>query len=161
MEARHPAGSGVRGGAMSPKSERILVRGVNWLGDAVMTTPALLRLREARPDAHITMLTRDKLADLWLHHPAVDALLACSRRDTLWSVVKKMRAGNFQIGLALPNSHRSALELWLARISHRIGYSRPWRNCFLTTRVPPRPDAVTMRKRPLAEIQELIAGPAP
>ena len=145
----------------NPKSERILVRGVNWLGDAVMTTPALLRLREARPDAHITMLTRDKLADLWLHHPAVDAVLACSTRDTLWSVAKKMRAGNFQIGLALPNSHRSALELWLARISHRIGYSRPWRNCFLTTRVLPRPDAVTMRKRPLAEIQELIAGPAP
>jgi len=26
---------------------RILVRGVNWLGDAVMTTPALQRLREA------------------------------------------------------------------------------------------------------------------
>jgi len=29
--------------------ENILVRGVNWLGDAVMTTPALLRLRRAGP----------------------------------------------------------------------------------------------------------------
>ena len=36
---------------------RILVRGVNWLGDAVMTTPALLRLREKFPDDHITLLT--------------------------------------------------------------------------------------------------------
>ena len=36
--------------------ERILVRGVNWLGDAVMTMPALCRLREALPDAHIAIL---------------------------------------------------------------------------------------------------------
>ena len=47
----------------------ILVRGTNWLGDAVMTTPALLRLREKFPDAHITLLTPEKLRDLWLHHP--------------------------------------------------------------------------------------------
>ena len=33
--------------------DRILVRGVNWLGDAVMTTPALQRLRQALPGAHI------------------------------------------------------------------------------------------------------------
>jgi len=33
------------------RPHRILVRGVNWLGDAVMATPALLRLREANPDA--------------------------------------------------------------------------------------------------------------
>ena len=40
---------------------RILVRGTNWLGDAVMTTPALLRLREKFPDAHIALLTPEKL----------------------------------------------------------------------------------------------------
>ena len=39
-----------------PTPRRILVRGVNWLGDAVMTTPALMRLREANPVAHITLL---------------------------------------------------------------------------------------------------------
>ncbi|MEI7807604.1 MAG: hypothetical protein WCJ07_03860, partial [Verrucomicrobiota bacterium] len=49
----------------------ILVRGVNWLGDAVMTTPALLRLREIYPDARITLLCPEKLSELWLHHPAV------------------------------------------------------------------------------------------
>jgi len=54
--------------------ENILVRGVNWLGDAVMTTPALLRLREAYPQARITLLTIDKLALLWHGHPAVDAV---------------------------------------------------------------------------------------
>ena len=36
---------------------------MNWLGDAVMTTPALLRLREKFPDAHIALLTPEKLRD--------------------------------------------------------------------------------------------------
>ena len=54
---------------------RILVRSVNWLGDAVMTTPALQRLSERFPVAHITLLTHEKLADLWLHHPSIDAVM--------------------------------------------------------------------------------------
>ena len=40
---------------------RLLVRGVNWLGDAVMATPSLLRLREKFPEAHIALLGPDKL----------------------------------------------------------------------------------------------------
>ena len=62
----------------APAARRLLVRGVNWLGDAVMTTPALQRLREALPEAHITLLTHEKLADLWQHHPSLDAVLTFS-----------------------------------------------------------------------------------
>ena len=40
-----------------PAPRRLLIRGVNWLGDAVMTTPALLRLRELFPQTHIALLT--------------------------------------------------------------------------------------------------------
>src|SRR5687768_3541764 len=103
-----------------------------------MTTPALLRLREARPAAHITLLTHEKLAELWTNHPAVDAVLTFSKRGGLGSVARKLRAGNFNIGLVLPNSHRSALELWFAGIPRRIGCARPWRNWLLTERVPPQ-----------------------
>ena len=42
------------------RPRRILVRGVNWLGDAVMSAPALQRLRERFPDAHITLLCPEK-----------------------------------------------------------------------------------------------------
>ena len=48
--------------------QRILVRGVNWLGDAVMTTPALDRLREARPKAQITLLSDAKLEVFKTYH---------------------------------------------------------------------------------------------
>ena len=57
-------------GGLHPR--RILVRGTNWLGDAVMTTPALMRLRERFPEAHITLLTLEKLGDLWINHPAIN-----------------------------------------------------------------------------------------
>jgi len=135
---------------------RILVRGVNWLGDAVMTTPALLRLREHFPNAHIVLLTPEKLKELWRHHPAIDEIVSFASGENLFSVSAKLRSGNFDAALVLPNSPRSALEVRLAGIPRRIGYARPWRNWFLTQAVAPRADAVKMRKRSAAEIKRLI-----
>jgi heptosyltransferase-2 len=142
-------------------SQRILVRGVNWLGDAVMSTPALQRLREARPGARITLLTHAKLADIWRTHPAIDTVETFSENESAWSIGRRLRAGKFDVGLVLPNSPRSAFELWLARIPERIGYARPWRNIFFTRAVAPRPGAVKMHKRSAAEVEQLIRINAP
>jgi len=144
-----------------PSVCRILVRGVNWLGDAVMSTPALLRLRERFPEAHITLLTPEKLRDLWLHHSAINEKISFPAGESLLSVSRKLRAGNFDLALVLPNSPRSALEVWFARIPQRIGYARPWRSCFLTRTVPPRAGAVEMHKRSVNEIKTLIAQAHP
>ena len=177
---------------------RILVRGVNWLGDAVMTLPALERLREKFPEAHITLLTPGKLADLWHNHPALDAIVplglgespfAVARRlcapdptdpdaarppqvrsqsnfiargygalNTLWEAAAGVVSNRFDLALVLPNSPRSALEVWLARVPHRVGYTGRGRNWMLTQRVARRAGAVEMRKRSVAEVRQLIAG---
>src|SRR6266404_9650179 len=137
---------------------RILVRGVNWLGDAVMTTPALQRLRERFPRAHITLLTPVNLAELWLHHPSLNATVTFAAGSSAWSVARRLAGEQFDLALVLPNSPRSALEVWLARIPQRFGYARPWRNWFLTERVPVRPGHISMRKRSRREIDQLIAG---
>ena len=50
-----------------------------------MTTPALLRLREKFPDAHIALLTPEKLRDLWLHHPAVDETISFAPDESVFS----------------------------------------------------------------------------
>jgi heptosyltransferase II len=140
----------------TPAFRRILVRGVNWLGDAVMTTPALLRLRDALPEAHITLLTHQKLADLWQHHPSLNATITFSAGESPWSVARRLRAENFQTALVLPNSPRSALEVWLARIPQRIGYARRWRNCLLTQAMAPRPGQRRTPKRSVSEIHRLV-----
>jgi heptosyltransferase II len=136
--------------------KRLLIRGTNWLGDAVMTTPALMRLREKYPGAHIALLTPEKLETLWMGHPAVDEVISFSSRQGVLAVAGKLRAGRFDAALVLPNSPRSAMEVFLARVPERIGYARPWRNFFLTRAVAPRPDAVKMRKRTVREIKALI-----
>jgi heptosyltransferase II len=139
---------------------RLLVRGVNWLGDAVMTTPALQRLRAHWPEAHITLLTQQGLADLWLHHPSLNAVLGFEPGETLWSIARRLRAEHFDAALVLPNSPRSAIEAWLAGIPYRIGYARPWRGWFLTQQVVPRPDRAPMHKRSEREVRSLAFGRA-
>ncbi len=162
-----------------PPAPRILVRGTNWLGDAVMTTPALLRLREKFPDAHITLLTPEKLRELWTNHPAVNETISFAAGENIFAFAKKLRrwgespsspdsnqhSGStesrpttFDLALVLPNSPRSAIETWLAGIPQRIGYARPWRNFFLTQTVAPRAGSVKMRKLSVAEIRQLVAA---
>jgi heptosyltransferase-2 len=140
---------------------RILVRGVNWLGDAVMTLPALQRLRQAHPRAHIAVLTPDKLAGLWSLVPAVDRVIPFARNAGVWSVANTLRRENFDSALVLPNSPRSAIETWLARIPNRTGLAAPWRNGFLTRIVPPRPGRVPMHKRSVGEIRRLVSRGVP
>lgn len=143
------------------RDSRILVRGTNWLGDAVMTTPALWRLREKFPNHYIALLTPEKLKDLWLNHPSVSEVISFSQTESIFAVAKKLRMKNFDEALVLPNSPRSAIEVFLARIPRRLGYSRPWRNFFLTQAIAPRGEAVKMHKRSVSEIKKLIAQHSP
>jgi heptosyltransferase-2 len=141
---------------MSAATASILVRSVNWLGDAVMSTPALMRLRQARPEARLTLLAPEKLAGLWQQQPFVDEVLTFSAAENVWQVGRRLRERKFTAGLALPNSIRAALELWLAGIPRRIGAARPGRALLLTQTVPPPGGAMAMRKRPEGEIRRLI-----
>ncbi len=135
-------------------SGRLLVRGVNWLGDAVMTTPALQRLRQRLPRASITLLTPEKLAGLWHHLPGIDQVMAFSAGESVWSVARRIRGGpGFDLALILPNSVRSALEPWLGGVPRRIGCARPWRNWFLTHAIAERVGRVRMRKLSVREIR--------
>ena len=148
--------------AAAPAGETILVRGVNWLGDAVMSVPALQRLRQAKPRARITLLAPEKLAGLWEGQSFLDDLLLFSPKDSLWKTARRLRERQFSTAVAFPNSLRSALELWLARIPQRAGYARPGRTLFLTNPVPPREGARPMRQRSVGEIRQLLVrSPGP
>src|ERR1700730_4084279 len=121
------------GGRLAPF--RILVRSSNWLGDAVMSAPAIQRLKRGRPDLRLTVLTRAKLADFWRLVPEVDELITIDPGDSVFRIATKIR-GRFEVAILFPNSVRSALEIWLAGIPRRVGYARPWRNFFLNQFIP-------------------------
>jgi heptosyltransferase-2 len=141
---------------MAAARENILVRGVNWLGDAVMTTPALTRLRQARPDARITLLSPEKLAGLWEGQSIVDEVLTFSASESVWQVGRRLRERQFTAAVAFPNSARSALELCLAGIPKRVGVGNFGRSLLLTQTVPAPPAAFAMRKRSTNDIRHRI-----
>ena len=141
----------------------IVIRGVNWLGDAVMTTPAVLRLRERFPEARITVLCPEKLQDLWVSHPAVDAVQTFKTGEKFLSVARRLRSIDADLAVIFPNSLRSALETWWAGIPRRLGSESFPRSWLLTDRVQPVPGAARMRKRTQAEVRRLtttLASPA-
>jgi lipopolysaccharide heptosyltransferase II len=126
-----------------------------------MATPALQRLREAQPAAEITLLSHHKLADLWLRHPALNQVIEFRDEESVFKLARRLQEGRFSVALVLPNSPRSALEVFLAGIPERIGYRRPWRNAFLNRKLLPGAPAISTRKRSRAEVRQRIEFPGP
>ncbi|HXG34990.1 MAG TPA: lipopolysaccharide heptosyltransferase II [Bryobacteraceae bacterium] len=122
---------------------RILVRAPNWLGDAVMSLPALRALRLGFPGAHIAVHARPSVADLYTREGFASEVLLCHARPNLWDwrgrrqAAAELAARNFDTALLLPNSFDSALLVWMARIPRRIGYRRDFRGPLLSEPVPP------------------------
>ena len=112
------------------KPFQIVIRSSNWLGDAVMTTPAIQAIKHGRPDARITVLVKAKLADYWRRIPEVDEVLTIDPDDSVFSVARKLR-GKFDVAIVLPNSIRSGLEPWLAGVPRRVGYAGKGRRWLL------------------------------
>ena len=52
--------------------KQILVRATNWVGDAVMSLPAMRALRERYPSAHIAILAKPWVGDLYGRELCVD-----------------------------------------------------------------------------------------
>ncbi len=123
------------------KPFRILVRSTNWLGDAVMTIPTIQAMARGRPDARITVLTPEKLADLWAAVPGVAEVISIPRQASVFGVAAAIRrTGRFDAAVVLPNSVRSALEVWLAGVPRRVGYAGHRRRWLLNQIVPEPPD---------------------
>ncbi len=107
---------------------RLLVRSSNWLGDAVMSIPAIEQCKRSRPDLHLTVLTPAKLAPLWQRVAAVDEVLSLGPGEGPLHLLRH-RPTSFDAALLLPNSLRSALEakaLGIPRLAGYPGHQRAW-----------------------------------
>jgi len=109
------------------KAARLLIRSTNWIGDAVMTMPAVQRIREFDPNAHITLACHAKLHDLWRHNPFINDII-----DT----ATPLHRHAFDTAIIFPNSFRSAWECYRAGIKRRIGFTGHHRRWLLTDAVP-------------------------
>lgn len=125
------------------KPFRILVRSPNWLGDAVMTIPAIQAIARGRPDARVTVLSPERLADLWRIVPGVAEVIEIKTGAGVVGTAGVIRAaGPFDAAVVLPNSLRSALEVKMAGVPRRVGYAGHRRSWLLDQIVDePKPGA--------------------
>src|SRR3954469_14602420 len=121
------------------KPFRILIRAANWLGDSVITVPAVRAIKAGRPDAHITIVAPQKIASVWKLVPEVDEILPI-KADSIFSVVNAMRRPpRFDVAILFPNSFRTALEVWMAGIPRRVGFAGHQRRWLLNQIIPEEP----------------------
>ena len=133
---------------------RLLVRATNWLGDAVMSIPALREIRRARPEAEITILARQWVADLYAREDFCDNILIYDNAGAHKGLRGKGRLASelgrerFDEAILLQNAFDAALLAWLARIPIRVGYARDGRRPLLTQPIqPPKPGETPPHQR--------------
>ena len=120
----------------SQQIERVVVRGANWVGDAVMTVAALRELRRVLPAAHITLATRPWAQDIFAGTDIVDDLLLIedTRRGlrATFRQITEWRARRFDLALLFPNAFEPAFIAAAARVPLRMGYATDGRGFLLT-----------------------------
>ena len=109
------------------KPFRVLIRSSNWLGDAVMSVPAVRAIKKGRLDTHVTILAPEKLAPVWKLIPEVDEVLSLPNKSLLGAMRAVRRKPSFDVAILFPNSLRSALEVLLVprKVGYR-GHARAW-----------------------------------
>ena len=120
--------------------DNILVRSVNWIGDAVMTMPAITALRKAYPESKISLLVKPSVAPIFEQDPHIDNFVLYG--DKFKGVLGKLKLAyalrrmGFSMAILLQNAFDAALIAFLSGIPERIGYKRDGRGKLLTKPVP-------------------------
>jgi len=121
--------------------DSILVRGVNWVGDTILTYPAVQQLKTFFPQSHLAILVPNHLIDLWKTNPYVDEIIPFEKDGGLRSfwgdlnLSASLKERNFDLAVIFPRSFRSAFQIYLAGIPIRIGYQDEGRSLFLTHKI--------------------------
>ena len=121
------------------KPFRILIRATNWLGDSVISMPAVRAIKHGRPDAHVTVAAPAKLAPVWKLVPEVDEVIALPAQSPLTTARLLRKRDAFDVAVLFPKSMRAALEVWLAGIPRRVGFAGHQRRWLLNQIVPDVP----------------------
>lgn len=124
-----------------------MVRATNWIGDAVMSLPAIEALCARFPNAEIVLVSKPWVSEVYANHPAVTRQIIYDADGEhrsprgFWNLIQKLRSEKFDAAILLQNAFQAAWMAWSARIPVRIGYSRDGRSLLLTEAVAVPPPA--------------------
>ena len=119
--------------------DKILIRGTNWIGDAILTLPAVAAIRATYPLAHIAVLVKPWVADIYELFSAVDEIIIYENKfDTpagVFRLARMLKGKKFNAAILLQNAIEAAIIAFAARIPLRAGYDSDARGFLLTHRV--------------------------
>ena len=124
--------------AIGDTIRKILVRSPNWIGDAVMTTPAMGAVRSSFPRAEILVAANPIVAELFQHHPYSDGVLVFDKKGAHQGMGGFLRfcgllkEQGFDLAVLFQNAIEAAIMTFLARIPRRAGYRTDQRGFLLT-----------------------------
>ena len=115
------------------------MRGTNWVGDAVMTIPALREIRRIFPDAQIALHTRSWAEGIFRDADFIDQIITFDKSkskitDALANAAE-LKNLDFDLAVLFPNSFETALVAKMAKIPRRFGYAKEGRSFLLTDSV--------------------------
>lgn len=124
-----------------PLGGRVIVCGPNWLGDCVMSMPAIQVFKHRMPDSRITMLAKPRVAPLWRMHSCVDKVIELNEGlPGALAAAMDVRDRQPDVAFILPNSFRSALIPFLGRVRVRVGARADFRSWMITDVVDTHPE---------------------
>ncbi len=122
--------------------KNILIRSTNWVGDVIMTTPAVKAIRQNFPDAKISILAKPWVKDVFAANPCIDRIIvydSMHRHKGLRGqarLAKELAEQGFDLAILLQNAFEAAWLAYLAHIPRRAGYNTDARSLLLTHSVP-------------------------
>jgi heptosyltransferase-2 len=140
------------------EAKKILVVQPSWVGDAVMATPTLRALRQLYPSAHISYLMRRYVKPLYTGMPWANQFISYrtgksrSRHGKgVIDLAARLRSGQFELAILLPNSFKSALVCKMAGIPRVVGYERDGRSFLLSDKLLPNKDRGKLVPSPIVK----------
>ena len=121
----------------------ILVIKLRHIGDVLLSTPVLRALRDAYPDAQLTMLVNRGTEGLLAHNPDVNEVLCVEKGawDAQLKFVRMLRRRGFDCVIDLTDGDRSAAISLTTGASVRVGFNAEhrWRGLLYSAVATPRP----------------------
>ncbi len=120
--------------------QKVLIIAPSWVGDCMLMQPMLMRLKQRHPDCRIDVFAPPWTAALLRAMPEVHAVVinpfphGALQLGARYRVGKQLRAANYDQAVVLPNSWKSALVPFFARIPLRTGFTGESRHLLLNDR---------------------------
>ncbi|MCX8069595.1 MAG: lipopolysaccharide heptosyltransferase II [Thermodesulfovibrionales bacterium] len=122
------------------EKEKIFIKSVNWIGDAVMTLPTIETIKKGFKDCSLSILCKSPIAQIYENSPFIDNIINYNKKDKgifgRIALSWKLRKERFTRAFLLQNAFDAALVSYMAGIPKRIGYERDSRGWLLTSKIP-------------------------